>query len=333
MQDVQSQPKFVHLRCHSEYSIVDGTTRVEDYVSHAIKDQMPALALTDLSNLFGAIKFYKAARGGGIKPIIGCDLWLENAQNRDQPSRIMLLCQSVQGYSKLCTLLSRAYLENQHRGHPEIKRDWLLESGTDGLILLSGAMMGDVGQALLQNNHQQAKQLAEEWARLFPNRFYIELQRAGHAQQEAYISRALNLSADLDLPVVATHPIQFIEQDDFKAHEARVCIAEGYVLADSRRPKIFTEEQHFKTQEEMQALFADIPEALVNSVEIAKRCNLSISLGKNFLPQFPTPNGESLDDYLVIKAREGLAKRLEVLYPDPQKRAEKAPEYEARLTL
>lgn len=333
MSELQSQPKFVHLRCHSEYSVVDGTVRIDDYVRCASEDKMPALALTDLNNLFGAIKFYKTARESGLKPLIGCDLWLENPQNRDQASRVMLLCQSVEGYLTLCALLSRAYLENQHRGRPEIKREWLLESGTEGLILLSGAMLGDVGQALLQGNQAVAKQLAEDWSAMFPGRFYIELQRAGHAQQEAYISRALNLAASLDLPVVATHPVQFIEQEDFKAHEARVCIAEGYVLADNRRPKNFTEAQYFKTQNQMAALFADIPEALVNSVEIAKRCNLALSLGKNFLPQFPTPNGESLDDYLVIKAKEGLAKRLEVLYPDPQKRAEKTPEYEARLAF
>ena len=333
MQNTQSQPKFVHLRCHSEYSIVDGTVRIDDYVDHASKDQMPALALTDLNNLFGAIKFYKTARGAGLKPLIGCDLWLENPQNRDQAARVMLLCQSLEGYLKLCALLSRAYLENQHRGRPEIKREWLAEAGTEGLILLSGAMLGDVGQALLQANAVAAKQLAEDWAALFPNRFYIELQRAGHAQQEIYISRALSLAAVLELPVVATHPVQFIEVEDFKAHEARVCIAEGYVLADNRRPKNFTEEQYFKTQDQMAALFADIPEALVNSVEIAKRCNVALSLGKNFLPQFPTPNNESLDDYLVIKAKEGLVERLAVLYPDPDIRAQKAPEYEARLAF
>ena len=333
MQNTQSQPKFVHLRCHSEYSIVDGTVRIDDYVDHASKDQMPALALTDLNNLFGAIKFYKTARGAGLKPLIGCDLWLENPQNRDQAARVMLLCQNLEGYLKLCALLSRAYLENQHRGRPEIKREWLAEAGTEGLIMLSGAMLGDVGQALLQANAVAAKQLAEDWAALFPNRFYIELQRAGHAQQEIYISRALSLAAVLELPVVATHPVQFIEVEDFKAHEARVCIAEGYVLADNRRPKNFTEEQYFKTQDQMAALFADIPEALVNSVEIAKRCNVALSLGKNFLPQFPTPNNESLDDYLVIKAKEGLVERLAVLYPNPDVRAQKAPEYEARLAF
>ena len=328
-----THPNFVHLRCHSEYSIVDGTVRIDSYVDHAFKDKMPALALTDLSNLFGAIKFYKSAREKGIKPLLGCDLWLENLKNRDQPYRLMLLCQTLEGYTKLCGLLSRAYLENQYRGRPEIKQEWLVEIGTEGLLMLSGAMMGDIGQALLQGNIPAAKQVAQSWSDLFPNRFYIELQRAGHPQQEFYISNAMVLAAALDLPVVATHPIQFIETEEFKAHEARVCIAEGYVLADTRRPKIFTEDQYFKTQSEMVALFADIPEALVNSVEIAKRCNLTLSLGKNFLPQFPTPNGEGLDEYLVIQAKEGLTRRLEVLYPDQEKRAEKAHEYEARLSF
>ncbi|KAF0843691.1 DNA polymerase-3 subunit alpha [Methylovorus glucosotrophus] len=326
-----SQPTFIHLRCHSEYSVVDGTVRIGDYVKAAAADRMPALALTDLSNLFGAVKFYKSARGKGLKPVLGCDLWLENETNRDQPYRLLLLCQTHAGYLKLCELLSRAYLENQHRGRAEIKRQWLVEAGGEGLIMLSGAMAGDVGQAILQGNQQAALALAQQWAALFPNRFYIELQRAGHAQQEFYISRALALAGELDLPVVATHPVQFMQADDFKAHEARVCIAEGYVLADNRRPKHFTPEQFFKTQAEMAALFADVPQALANSVEIAKRCNLTLTLGKNYLPQFPTPNGESLDEYLVVQAKLGLEKRLQVLYPDEAVRDAKRPVYLTRL--
>jgi DNA polymerase III subunit alpha len=326
-----SQPTFIHLRCHSEYSVVDGTVRIGDYVKAAAADRMPALALTDLSNLFGAVKFYKSARGKGLKPLLGCDLWLENETNRDQPYRLLLLCQTNAGYLKLCELLSRAYLENQHRGRAEIKRQWLVEAGGEGLIMLSGAMAGDVGQALLQGNQQAALALAQQWAALFPNRFYIELQRAGHAQQEFYISRALALAGELDLPVVATHPVQFMQADDFKAHEARVCIAEGYVLADNRRPKHFTPEQFFKTQADMSALFADVPQALTNSVEIAKRCNLTLTLGKNYLPQFPTPNGESLDEYLVQQAKLGLEKRLQVLYPDEAVRDAKRPVYLTRL--
>lgn len=325
------QPSFIHLRCHSEYSIVDGTVRIADYVACAQADNMPALALTDLSNLFGAIKFYQAARSKGIKPVLGCDIWLENEVNRDQPYRMLLLCQSQAGYLRLCQLLTRAFLHNQYRGRAEIKRQWFAEAGSEGLILLSGAMAGDVGQALLQDNVRLAAQLAADWAALFPHRFYLELQRAGHAQQEAYISRALALAEQQGLPVVATHPVQFIAQDDYKAHEARVCISEGYVLADKRRPKSFTEDQYCKTQAEMGVLFADIPEALLNSVEIAKRCNLTLTLGKNYLPQFPTPNGETLEDYLTTQARAGLEGRLQLLYPDAGIRESKRPEYTARL--
>ena len=208
-----STPAFIHLRCHSEYSVVDGTVRIADYVGHAHADHMPALALTDLSNLFGAIKFYQAARGKGIKPLLGCDIWLENESNRDQPYRSLLLCQNQAGYLRLCDLLTRAYLQNQYRGRAEIKRSWLAENA-DGLILLSGACSGDIGQALLQDNLPAARELINGWSRDFPQRFYLELQRAGHPQQEAYIARALLLAGELGLPVVATHPVQFIAADD-----------------------------------------------------------------------------------------------------------------------
>jgi DNA polymerase-3 subunit alpha len=332
----QAPLNFVHLRCHSEYSIVDGIVRIDDYVKQAISDQMPALALTDLSNLFGAIKFYKAARGKGLKPIIGCDIWLENSANREQPSRLLLLCQSHAGYLLLCQLLSRAYLSNQYRGRAEFKREWFVECGTEGLLLLSGAMAGDVGQACLQGNQDLALKLAAEWQGLFPERFYLEVQRITAVGQntnneEDYIHHARSIAHQLGLPIVATHPIQFTTPDDFRAHEARTCISEGYVLADTRRPKNFTTEQYFKTQAEIATLFADMPEALANSVEIAKRCNLSLTLGKNYLPNFPTPNNEGLNEYLISEARLGLTKRLAVLYPDENLRANKQGEYEARL--
>ncbi|MEY3804377.1 MAG: polymerase alpha subunit, partial [Pseudomonadota bacterium] len=330
----KNSPSFVHLRCHSEYSIVDGIVRIDDYVQQARADNMPALALTDLNNLFGAIKFYKAARAKGLKPILGCDIWLENPLNRDQPSRLLLLCQSHAGYLLLCQLLSRAYLSNQHRGRAEFKRAWFEECGTEGLILLSGAMQGEVGQACVQGNLALAKKLAQEWHDLFPDRYYLEVQRVAtdaSAQQEAYIAQARAIANSLSLPLVATQPIQFISPDDFRAHEARTCISEGYVLADTRRPKHFTPEQYFKTQQQLTDLFADMPDALQNTVEIAKRCNLSLTLGKNYLPNFPTPNNESLTDYLVSEARRGLVARLQVLYPDEALRQAKTPEYEARL--
>jgi len=338
------KPTFVHLRCHSEYSIVDGIVRIDDYVKQALNDKMPALALTDLSNLFGAIKFYKAARGKGIKPILGCDIWLENTANRDQPTRLLLLCQSHAGYLLLCQLLSRAYLSNQYRGRAEFKREWFVECGTEGLIMLSGAIAGDVGQACSQDNLALATKLAQSWENLFPDRFYLEVQRTASAaenstpennalqhQQEHYIQQVRSIAHSLNLPIVATHPIQFITPDDFRAHEARTCISEGYVLADTRRPKNFTTEQYFKPQADIAALFEDIPEALTNSVEIAKRCNLMLTLGKNYLPNFPTPNNESLNDYLIAEARRGLLQRLEVLYPNEEVRAAKKPDYDARL--
>ncbi len=326
-------PHFVHLRCHSEYSIVDGIVRIDDYVKHAVDDQMPALALTDLSNLFGAIKFYKAARSKGVKPIIGCDIWLENTSNRDQPSRALLLCQSHAGYLLLCQLISRAYLSNQYRGRAEFKREWFSECGTEGLLMLSGALAGDVGQACGQENLDLALKLAADWQALFPGRFYIEVQRVGstNGNEEGYIQQARQIASQLKLPIVATHPIQFTTPDDFRAHEARTCISEGYVLADTRRPKYFTTEQYFKTQAEITHLFDDMPEALANSVEIAKRCNLALTLGKNYLPNFPTPNNESLNEYLVDAARIGLVQRLAVLYPDAAVRANKQQSYHDRL--
>jgi len=185
-----------------------------------------------------------------------------------------------------------------------VRREWFHE-GTSGLIALSGAHLGDVGSSLLTGNATQAKQYAQEWAALFANRYYIEVQRCGFPDEELHIHAATRLAAELALPVVATHPVQFLEAADFKAHEARVCIAEGYVLNDKRRVKEFTDQQYFKTQAEMAELFADLPEALQNSVEIAKRCNLTLTLGKPRLPDFPTPNGESLDDFLRGESERG----------------------------
>ena len=326
------QPSFVHLRLHSEYSISDGMVRVDEAVAAAQRDAMPALALTDLNNFFGLIKFYKAARGAGLKPIAGCDVFISNDADRDRPYRLLLLCQSNAGYLLLCRLLSRAYLENQHRGRAELRREWFHQQ-TTGLIALSGAHLGDVGSALLSGNAAQARQFAQEWAGLFDNRYYLEVQRAGFADEEHYLHLALQLASELSLPVVATHPVQFLVASDFKAHEARVCIAEGYVLNDKRRVKAFTPQQYFKTQAEMAELFADLPEALANSVEIARRCNLSLTLGKPHLPDFPTPNGQGLDDYLRAQAEAGLRQRMAMLYPDEAERAARLPQYQERLAF
>ncbi|MHB0924889.1 MAG: DNA polymerase III subunit alpha [Gallionellaceae bacterium] len=326
------QPSFIHLRLHSEHSISDGMVRVGDAVAAAQGDGMPALALTDLNNVFGMVKFYQSARGKGIKPIVGCDVFISNDADRDRPHRLLLLCQSRDGYLLLCRLLSRAYLENQHRGRAELRREWFHE-GTAGLIALSGAHLGDVGGALLSGNAKQAEQFAQEWAGLFNNRYYLEVQRAGFADEEHHLQAAAQLATQLGLPVVATHPVQFLAADDFKAHEVRVCIAEGYVLNDKRRARQFTAQQYFKTQAEMAELFADLPEALQNSVEIARRCNLALVLGKPRLPDFPTSNGESLDDFLRSESERGLMQRMALLYPDEAERAAKLPEYQARLVF
>ena len=324
-------PRFIHLRLHSEYSITDGIVPIEQALAAAAADGMPALGISDLANLFGMVKFYKGARGMGLKPIIGVDAWIENDRERDKPWRVLLICQNREGYGRLCELLTRAWMENQTRGHAMMRRDWFEGGAANGLLCLSGAQAGDVGQALASGNTDLAEKLAGEWGRLFPRAYYIELQRAGQPGEEVHVRRAVRLAARLGLPVVATHPVQFLRREDFEAHEARVCIAGGHVLADRRRPREFTAEQYFKSQEEMCALFADIPEALENAVEIARRCSLTVQLGKSFLPRFPTPEGMSLDDYLAEEARAGLEKRLVQLYPDGEAREQQRPRYEERL--
>ncbi len=324
-------PRFVHLRLHSEYSVTDGIVQIDQAIASALADGMPALGISDLVNLFGMVKFYKGARDKGLKPIIGVDAWVQNELERDKPGRVLLICKNREGYGQLCSLLTRAYLENKHRSRAEMRREWFEEGAASELLCLSGAMSGDIGAALAAGNPEQAAKLAADWARLFPDAFYLEIQRAGHPGTEAYIRQTLEIASALGLPVVATHPVQFLKREDFQAHEARVCIAQGYVLADKRRPRDFTEEQYLKSQAEMCALFADIPEALENAVEIARRCSLTVELGKNFLPLFPTPQGMTLDDFLVHEARAGLERRLAQLYPDADERERQRARYEERL--
>ena len=336
-----ASPRFVHLRLHSEYSISDGMVRIDAAVARAVADGMPALGLTDLANLFGMVKFYSAARGAGVKPVIGCDAWVADdgraADNRDPSrdccSRLLLLVASRAGYLRLCELLSQAYLAPRRHGRAELSRELLAGGDNSGLIALSGAQSGEIGQLLLAGRGEQAEDCARQWAALFPGSFYLEVQRYGQPQAEQLLAATAELGARLQLPVVATHPVQFIEREDYTAHEARVCIAEGYVLSDTRRPKLFTTEQYFKSQDEMAALFADMPEALANSLEIAKRCNLSVELGKSKLPPFPTPAGMSIDAYLEAEARAGMEERLLQLYPDAAVREAKRPEYEKRLVF
>ena len=325
--------RYVHLRLHSEYSITDGIVRIADAVKAASADAMPALALTDLGNLFGLIKFYSSARGKGLKPIAGADVWMSGGEAGEPASRLLLLVRNRQGYRQLCELLTRAYVADGRRDRAEIRREWLLQIGCDGLIALSGGHQGDVGEALLNGNFALATERALAWADFFPGAFYLEVQRYGQPQQEYLVNQTADLAGETGLPLVATHPVQFMRRDDFQAHEARVCIAEGYVLGDTRRPKPYTAEQYFKSQGEMLELFADLPEAIENTLEIAKRCNIELTLGKNFLPDFPIPAGMTIDEFLVEESKKGLEVRLAELYPDPEVRQQRRPEYDQRLAF
>jgi DNA polymerase III subunit alpha len=322
---------FVHLRTHTEFSVIDGMLRIDAAAKAARADGQPALAITDLNNLFGAVKFYSACRGQGVKPIIGADVMMEPWPGGEkQASRLLLLVQDSEGYHKLCELLADAWVNNAQRTQAWLKWEWLQQRGA-GLIVLSGGDLGVVGQALLAGDAERAAECASALAGWFPGRFYIELQRAGLPQHEPHVRAAVPLAAKLQLPVVATHPVQFLERDDFDAHEARVCIAEGETLANPRRVRRFTPEQHFKGAAEMARLFADVPSALANTVEIARRCNLTLVLGKPRLPDFPTPGGIPIEDYFRQASHEGLEKRLAALFPDPARRDAERPRYVERL--
>ena len=300
---------FVHLRVHSEFSLSDSVVRIPDLIATTRARGMPAVALTDLNNLFGVVKFYREAVAAGIKPLIGADVYLENAADPHKPFRLLFLCQNLEGYRELCRLLTRAYAEGQHSGRPCIAKSWL-KAPVSGLIALSGAQEGDIGQALLAGNASLAETLARVYAEHFPGRFYLELQRTGHARQEDYIHAAVGLAAKLSLPVVATNNVVFLKPEEYDAHEVRVCIQEGRVLTDPRRPRRYTPQQHFRSPEEMAGLFADIPEALTNSVDIARRCNVHLELGRYFLPDFPVPPGTVIDGVLRQQAQAGLQLRL-----------------------
>jgi len=329
MSEQSATPAFVHLRVHSEFSVVDGTVRIPDLIKRVAAHEQPAVALTDLSNLFGLIKFYKGARGKGVKPIAGCDVWITNEDDRDKPYRLLLLVRNAQGYLRLCELLTQAWLTNQHKGRAEVRREWLHDVG--GLIALSGARTGDVGQALDAGNLPAARECALAWAHLFPDAYYIELTRAGFDGDETYTRAAMLLASQTDLPVVATHPVQFLEADGFEAHEARVCISEGEILADPRRARRFTKEQYLLSSQDMVARFADVPQAIQNTIEIARRCNLTLKLGKPHLPNFPTPEGVTLDQHLIDLSEAGLEKRMLQLYPDDAERESKMAQYRERL--
>ncbi|ENM3888562.1 DNA polymerase III subunit alpha [Vibrio cholerae] len=326
-----SDPKFIHLRIHSDFSMVDGLSKVPPLVKKVAAMGMPAMALTDFTNLCGLVKFYSTAHNCGVKPIIGADFTLQSEEFGDELTKLTLLAKNNVGYKNLTLLISKAYLRGHVQHQPVIDKAWLVEH-TEGLIVLSGGKSGEVGRALLKGNQQQVERCIEFYQTHFADHFYLELIRTGRADEESYLHFALDVAEQYDLPVVATNEVVFITEESFEAHEIRVAIHDGYTLEDPRRPKNYSPKQYLRSEAEMCELFADIPEALANSVEIAKRCNVTVRLGEYFLPNFPT-GGMAIEDFLVMKSREGLEERLEFLFPDPEVRAKRRPEYDERLQI
>jgi DNA polymerase-3 subunit alpha len=324
-----SLQNFVHLRLHTEYSLLDSVVRVPELMQAVAAAGMPAVALTDECNLFAMVKFYRAALSAGIKPIIGVDLWIREAGEREAPSRLTLLCQNEVGYLNLSRLVSRAYLEGERQATPLIERGWLEADALAGLIALSGGWEGDVGRALLMGRPALARRQLLAWQSLFGDRFYVELQRVGRSTDADHVTAAAALAAECGVAVVATNEVRFLSAEDYEAHEARVCIRERALLADPARKRRYTREQFLRTPAQMAELFADMPEALANSVEIARRCSLPLKLGTSRLPVFPVPDGSPAEDFIRLSSAEGLAVRIRALSGVA---AQIPPDYSARLT-
>ncbi|MFA9384544.1 MAG: DNA polymerase III subunit alpha [Vibrio cyclitrophicus] len=326
-----SDPKFVHLRVHSDFSMVDGLSKVPPLVKKVAEMGMPALALTDFTNLCGLVKFYGTAHGCGVKPIIGADFVMQSPEFGDELTKLTILATDNKGYNNLTLLISKAYLRGHVQHQPVLDKEWLIEHA-EGLIILSGAKDGEIGKALLKGNRELVASSVEFYKTYFADRFYLELIRTGRPDEESYLHFALELAEQEDLPVVATNEVVFLTEDLFDAHEIRVAIHDGFTMVDPRRPKNYSAQQYLRSEEEMCELFSDIPEALENSVEIAKRCNVTVRLGEYFLPNFPT-EGLAIEDFLIKKSEEGLERRLEFLFPDEKTRAERRPEYDERLKI
>lgn len=305
---------FVHLRLHTEYSLVDGLVRIKPLVKALAGMGMPAVAVTDQNNMCSLVKFYKTSMGAGIKPICGADLWLSNKDPDNPLSRISLLVMNAVGYRNLTELISRGFIDGQRNGQIIIEREWVAEAA-EGLIMLSAAKEGEIGMALIAGDLEVAETLAREWMAVFPERFYLEVQRTNRPNDEEQLHAAVALADKIGAPLVATNDVRFIKQEDFEAHETRVCIGEGRALDDPRRSKNYSDQQYLKSAEEMAELFSDLPEALENTVEIAKRCNIEVKLGKHFLPDYPIPDGMTIDEYFRKVSFDGLDERLSVLLP------------------
>ncbi|HEY6530566.1 MAG TPA: DNA polymerase III subunit alpha [Cellvibrionaceae bacterium] len=324
---------FVHLRIHTEFSLIDSIVRVKPLVKKVAELGMPACAISDIGNFFGLIKFYKAAQAVGIKPIIACDFWLPSDLDESGKSLITLIAMNLDGYKNIIQIISMGYLQGQSIGGILIQMDWIKEHA-EGVIVLSGGRLGEIGQAILSGRTDLAIEKMQAMKSLFPDRYYIELTRTQRSGEETYIHQVVSLADQLSLPLVATNDVRFLAQSQFEIHEARVCITEGRTLTDPRRERIFTDAQYLKTPTEMAQLFSDLPDAIVNSVEIAKRCNLSIQLGKYFLPEYPIPAGMTENEFFADISRKGLDKRLAKLFDvDARDFSQKREKYDERINF
>ncbi|RUM82247.1 MAG: DNA polymerase III subunit alpha, partial [Candidatus Thioglobus sp.] len=307
--------EFVHLHCHSEYSIENSLIRIPKLVEKAKELGMSSIALTDNSNLFAAVKLYKAAKDAGIKPIFGSELTLKG---EDQDFSLLLLCQNQQGYLNLSELISLSYLQGQTLDGVSITAEQL-HTYHQGLILIALPVRSDVAQHLINNQMPEANQQAQAWKDIFADRFYLGVQRTGRTYDERHLHLCIELGLALDIPLVATNDVEFLQKQDFDTHEARICISQGGLLDDARREKHYHAEQYLKSGEEMEALFSDLPEVIINSAEIAKRCNVHFELyKKNYLPDFPIPEGLSISQFFTQESEAGLDNRLQDIKVDRQ---------------
>jgi DNA polymerase III subunit alpha len=301
---------FVHLRLHTEYSLVDGIVRVPELMAAVAAAGMPAVALTDQSNLFAMVKFYKEAQAAGIKPVVGLDAWIREPGERAPPSRIVFLCQNLVGYRHLTQLVTRSYLEGQQRSAPMLDRSWLNRDVLTGLIVLSGGTEGDIGQAMARGRDEDAARCLDRWLAFCGDRFYLEIQRTGRAGEQVCAEASMELAQSRSVPAVATNDVRFLTRAEFEAHEARVCIHDGAQLGDASRKRRYSEEQYLKSPAEMAELFKDAPELLTNTLEVAKRCSLEIRLGASMLPAYPVPSGSNTEEFLREESKRGLKLRL-----------------------
>jgi DNA polymerase-3 subunit alpha len=302
---------FVHLRLHTEYSLVDGIVRVPELMAAVAAAGMPAVALTDQSNLFAMVKFYKEAQAAGVKPLIGVDAWIREPGERAAPSRIVFLCQNLKGYRHLTQLVTRSYLEGQQRGAPMLERSWITHEVLQGLIVLSGGAEGDIGRCLARGRDDEAQRCLERWQAFCGDRFYLEVQRTGRAGEQVCAEGTMELAQSRGVAAVATNDVRFLTRAEFEAHEARVCIHDGAQLGDASRVRRYSEEQYLKSPAEMAELFKDAPELLINTLEIAKRCSLEIRLGASMLPAYPVPSGSNTEDFLRAESARGLQARID----------------------